>query len=316
MTFGWNAAGQNTQIGQSGGSMTNFSRDPVGRIDARGSAATFLYCGFDSSPCGEVDSSGLVQAFASLPGGVLLSLQAGGTQIWSYPNIEGDMIATANSSGTLTGGPITYDPFGAEDPAQVPVDNVNSNVDFGAYGASQILEEHGRETGGTPVLEMGARPYIPSVGRFMAVDPIQGGCANAYEYAYGDPENQQDTNGQNYCFNISAQMAVGLGRKLVDGGDLAETLSALLPGPIAELVGEALGAAAAAFGEELVREGEGAISAASNGELARVHIYIPTITIFGLNTGIPDGIRAIVYVDIPITKEDGGGNSSPPPCPV
>lgn len=45
-----------------------------------------------------------------------------------------------------------------------------------------------------PILQMGARVYIPTLGRFLQVDPIEGGTLNAYVYAH-DPVNGEDYSG-------------------------------------------------------------------------------------------------------------------------
>jgi RHS repeat-associated protein len=45
---------------------------------------------------------------------------------------------------------------------------------------------------------MGARPYDPALGRFTAVDPVDGGSLNNYDYAGQDPINNYDLNGT-YC---------------------------------------------------------------------------------------------------------------------
>jgi hypothetical protein len=42
---------------------------------------------------------------------------------------------------------------------------------------------------------MGARPYDPAVGRFLAVDPVDGGSLNNYDYAGQDPINNYDLDG-------------------------------------------------------------------------------------------------------------------------
>ena len=45
-------------------------------------------------------------------------------------------------------------------------------------------------------IDMGARSYIPELGRFLQPDPIPGGSANAYAYTFGDPVNSSDPSGE------------------------------------------------------------------------------------------------------------------------
>jgi hypothetical protein len=44
------------------------------------------------------------------------------------------------------------------------------------------------------VIAMGARSYVPQLGRFLQTDPIPGGSANAY--VFGDPVNESDPSGE------------------------------------------------------------------------------------------------------------------------
>ncbi|MCA1824847.1 MAG: hypothetical protein LC640_11435, partial [Frankia sp.] len=43
---------------------------------------------------------------------------------------------------------------------------------------------------------MGVRLYNPAVGRFLQIDPVEGGSANRYDYAYQDPVNSFDLDGR------------------------------------------------------------------------------------------------------------------------
>jgi uncharacterized protein RhaS with RHS repeats len=42
---------------------------------------------------------------------------------------------------------------------------------------------------------MGARGYVPQLGRFVQMDPMAGGSANPYAYTDGDPVNSSDLTG-------------------------------------------------------------------------------------------------------------------------
>lgn len=73
-------------------------------------------------------------------------------------------------------------------------DNSAGSLDYGWLGQHQRPLEH--EAGLIATIEMGARQYLPGLGRFLEVDPIDGGSANAYEYCSADPIGCYDLDGQ------------------------------------------------------------------------------------------------------------------------
>ena len=72
------------------------------------------------------------------------------------------------------------------------VDNGAGSFDFGWVGSNLKGLEHA--TGVGQVIEMGARIYQPMLGRFLAVDPVEGGNASDYIYP-NDPINAFDLDG-------------------------------------------------------------------------------------------------------------------------
>lgn len=87
---------------------------------------------------------------------------------------------------------IGYDPYGNQLTGTLP-DNITGNIDNAWLGQYQRPLEHA--PGLVPTVEMGARPYNPTLGRFLGVDPVEGGTANNYAYV-DDPVNMFDLNGQ------------------------------------------------------------------------------------------------------------------------
>jgi RHS repeat-associated protein len=113
-SFAYDGAARQMQAGQAGATVT-YIRDADGRIVARTQGTTTTRYGFTASGAGGqlvLDTSNtVVQRIISLLGGVTVTKQSAG-DIWSYPNIHGDVAATASAVGAKSGSTFTYDPFG------------------------------------------------------------------------------------------------------------------------------------------------------------------------------------------------------------
>jgi len=105
--------------------------------------------------------------------------------------MHGDTMATINADGALVSTHMTG-PFGETLPNQTTPQNATDDTSYGYVGTHQKMSESSLAI---QPIQMGARVYIPELGRFLQVDPIEGGTLNSYVYAL-DPVNQRDTNGK------------------------------------------------------------------------------------------------------------------------
>jgi RHS repeat-associated protein len=119
-------------------------------------------------------------------GGELAAVQESGTGVTlQLTDLHGDVVAAAEPSPSATKPKATYrfDEFG--------------EPESGTAGRYGWLGGKSRRTElSSGVIQMGARSYIPQLGRFLTPDPVPGGSANPYDYANQDPVNLFDLNGE------------------------------------------------------------------------------------------------------------------------
>ncbi len=174
-----------------------YKRDATDRITERSVnarvVARYSYTASgDTSDLTLDGSNNVIEATLALPGGALYTWRAA-TPVWSYANTHGDIVVTANTAGVKQGPTRAYDPYGQPLTATAELDNSAGEFDYGWLGEHQRPLEH--QSGAIPVIEMGARQYDPYLGRFIEVDPVEGGSANDYDYTNADPINATDLDG-------------------------------------------------------------------------------------------------------------------------
>ncbi len=178
-----------------GSTTVSYSRDVTDRIIQRVASGEttvrYNYLGSgDAADFVTTTGGALVEASYTLPGGVLLTWRTGGGSVWSYTNLQGTIAAVANQAGVKQGGTFGYDPDG--NTFGTPVDNAAGKFDYGWHGEAQRPVE--TAAGLLPMIEMGARQYLPRLGRFIEIDSVEGGSANDYSYVI-DPINGSDLDG-------------------------------------------------------------------------------------------------------------------------
>jgi RHS repeat-associated protein len=170
----------------------SYKLDPAGRTLETASTGspvvgdiTNHYAGADSSPAWTENASS--EATRNIPGinGSLAAVQNNTeAPLLQLTNLHGDIIATAYLSETAT------ELASKTDTSEYGVPTTSSPPKYSWLGADEVPTELP-----SGVIAMGARSYVPALGRFLQPDPVPGGSANAYTYTFGDPVNTSDPSG-------------------------------------------------------------------------------------------------------------------------
>jgi RHS repeat-associated protein len=157
------------------------------RIQGGGLEGTevFHYAGSSDSPAWTARGSAWTRSIVGIGGELAATQDSAAGVALQLTNLHGDAVATASLSQSATKPTATFefDEFG--NPKQA------GSIRFGWLGGKQRRTELS-----SGVIQMGARSYVPMLGRFLTPDPILGGSANAYDYANQDPVNQFDLTGE------------------------------------------------------------------------------------------------------------------------
>jgi tripartite motif-containing protein 71 len=131
-------------------------------------------------------STGHTQRFIKGITGGLVAIQTNSeTPILQIADLHGDIVARAKLSEAET------KLLSTENTTEFGVPTTTTPEKYSWLGAEQQPTELP-----SGVVRMGARSYVPQLGRFLQPDPVEGGSVNSYSYTDGEPLTSGDPTGE------------------------------------------------------------------------------------------------------------------------
>jgi len=154
------------------------------------------------------------------------------TPVIQIANLHGDIVGEVLDSETATG------LKSSQDTTEYGVPTTSEPLKYAWLGAGEFPTELP-----SGVMQMGARSYVPQLGRFLQPDPKPGGSADAYAYTYGDPLSESDPSGEWSLNETSGGLsAVGTGEGVLLPGGVGIDAGAVMPPPVNEAIEAAFNA--------------------------------------------------------------------------
>lgn len=196
------SAGSSSAISATTSTFTNSASVSIALAPAV-DVTRYMHAGHADKALVTRDGAGVMKGFSlPLAGGAAFSL-VGGAYRYAHANTHGDVVTVTSDTGARvwTG---HSGPYGESGGITGPPTTTAVGTTLGWHGNDGRVTDRG-------IVHMGARPYSIAHGRFLGVDPIEGGCANDYVYVFGDPVNASDLNGLSW-YNPLSWTACGVAK--------------------------------------------------------------------------------------------------------
>jgi RHS repeat-associated protein len=173
------------------GQTIGYNLDPAERTREIVSTGTVVaseiqhYTGAGSRPAWTAETSGKFTRYISGLSGLAAIQHTSETPVLQITNLHGDIVATVADSETAPGLASTI-----KEASEYGVPGSEAPPRYSWLGAHEIPTELP-----SGVTGMGARSYVPEIGRFLQKDPVAGGSNNPYAYTNGDPMGETDLTG-------------------------------------------------------------------------------------------------------------------------
>jgi RHS repeat-associated protein len=206
----------------------SYQLDPAGRTRETVNSGTVKstvithYASPADAPSWTANGTSWMRLIAGIGSGLAAIQTSSGTTTLEVANLHGDIVGTVPDA-TETEPKLA----GASEPTEFGVPATSKPEPYAWLGTDERRTELA-----TGVIAMGARAYIPQLGRFEQPDPQPGASINAYAYTSDDPINEADPSGEHGGTVIYDEEAIGEGPGVDLPGGVGVAPGATMPPPV------------------------------------------------------------------------------------